>query len=454
MARLLYATLALFARCIDLMNKPDPTLPDTSWTAYSRRQVLAGVTGAAALSLAKPAASAGEMPLSSTELWTWARAQQVINPKLAYLDTATIGPNLRVALAVGYRAEEAFSTDVGAYLNTRLSAAVVRGLAERAAGWMDCAADEICFTTGATEALNIVANGLDLAPGDEVLTTTHEHPAALAPWLLQAKRRGIVIKQVPLPSPLTGPEQALGLLAGAVTERTRVLAFCHVQSTDGAVLPVRELCAFARQRNILSVVDGALAFGAFKFSLRELDCDFYAASLHKWLNGPYGSGVLYVRGEQLERLWPLSTRAAEDSNFMADWPRTLRKFGTSFPYFGPRYQALEAALNLQEQIGRERIEARIRELAIYAKLRLQQLPAVELLTPSHPAMWSAVMSFRLPNVDAVDLAARLTREDNVVVQALTRPSTGFTALRVSLHIYNSHDDIERLLLGIRRRLRS
>lgn len=419
--------------------------------AFSRRHLLAGFAAGAAFPLASSSAG-GEPPVSSTALWTWARAQQVINPRLAYLDTASVGPTLRSVLVAQYRAEEAFSTDVRAYMAARSVA--VRGLVERMARWLSCEADELCFTTGATEALNIIANGLDLAAGDEVVTTVHEHDAALAPWLQQAKRRGIVVKQVPLPSPLTGPEQALGLMAGAVTERTKVMAFSHIQPSDGAVLPVRELCSFARQRKIFSVVDGALAFGAAQYSLRDLGCDFYAASLHKWVNGPYGGGLLYVRSEQIDALWPLSTASSEDNAAVLPqhWPRALRKFGVSFRYFGPQQQGLEAALTLQEQIGRERVEYRIRELAIYAKLRLQQLRSVEILTPAHPAMWGGIMSFKVPTANVAELAATLAREDNVIVQPIASSRLPFTALRASFHIYNSHDDIERLLRGVQRRL--
>lgn len=439
-------------RRVENMTDNHDSTPDDR--AYSRRRLLAGLAAGAALPAALNSTAAGaEPPVSSAALWNWARAQQVINPRLAYLDTASIGPALRSVLVAQYRAEETFNTDVRAYLTAR--AAAVPALAERIARWLNCAADELCFTTGATEALNIVANGLELAAGDEIVTTVHEHDAALAPWLQQSKRRGIVVKQVPLPSPLTGPEQALGLMAGAVTERTKVMAFCHIQPTDGAVLPVRELCSFARQRKIFSVVDGALACGAAQYSLRELGCDFYAASLHKWMNGPYGGGLLYVRSELIDQLWPLSTRNTDDATAATpqqNWPRALRKFGTSFRYFGPQYQGLEAALTLQEQIGRERVEYRIRELAIYAKLRLQPLRGVEILTPAHPAMWGGIMSFKVPTANVAELATALAREDNVIVQSVASSRLPFTALRTSFHIYNSHDDIERLLRGLQRRL--
>jgi selenocysteine lyase/cysteine desulfurase len=390
----------------------------------------------------------------------------VLDTGLTYLDTGSLGPALRVAMVAEYRARENANFDPIAYWQTRLSSQSINALLTRLGAFVGCAADEIALTSGATEALNLVSNGLDLAPGDEILTTSHEHPAALYAWLLQAQRKGIVVNQVPLPSPLTGPEQPLGLIAAQVTPRTRVLAFSHIQYTDGAMLPVKELCAFARQRNIVSVVDGAQALGAAQLSLHEFGCDFYAASLHKWLAAPYGMGLLYVRREMLNAVAPLWVdtptgwrdkdrfdRASSDDDARATWPATLRKLGSGFRYQGPLLNALEATLDIHERIGRERIEARVRELAIYARLRLQQLHGVELLTPSHPSMWNGIMSLRPRTTTSAALANALLRDNRVATRAIAHPDIGLDALRICLHIFNSHDDVERLLQALSRQLR-
>jgi selenocysteine lyase/cysteine desulfurase len=150
-----------------------------------------------------------------------------------------------------------------------------------------------------------------------------------------------------------------------------------------------------------------------------------------------------VHPAQLDQLWPLNTAIQEENS--AEWPKTLVKLGSAYKYFAPRWQALDTALNLQEQIGRERIETRLRELAIYVKLRLQ--PKMELLTPAHAAMWGPVMSFRV-GANSEELAATLAREHDIVVGAVRRDD--LNALRISLHIYNSHEDIERILQALQR----
>lgn len=427
----------------------------------TRRDLLAAAAGiASATALGSAAAQpVPELPTSSRELWQWLGTQPVLEPRIAYLDAATSGPTVRAAMAAEYRAREIQSFNVAWVGETERWIEESRRLAGRYATFVGCDPDEITFTRGAGEALSMVAGGLDLSAGDEIITTAQEHPAALSPWLFLARRHGVVVKQITLPRPLEGPEQALGLFAGAVTERTKVLLFSHVQYSDGAVLPVRDLCQFARQRNIVSVIDGAQALGMLDFNLRDLDCDFYAACFHKWVAGCHGTGMLYVRREMLERLWPTEPRNIEASPPVAfpapapgqaDVPSALRRLGSQVPYLWPALKGSEAALDLHQRIGRTRIEARIRELAIYARLRAQQIEGVELLTPARPGLWAGILTFGIPGSAARETAARLAKS-RIFVRPMERPDRPEGALRVSLNIFNSHDDVEKLMQGLTRK---
>jgi selenocysteine lyase/cysteine desulfurase len=430
----------------------------------NRRELLATLGAAAALG--NRAEAAAELPISNRELWSWVRAQQVLEPTVTYLDTAGIGPGLRSALATEYRQLEQFSTDVETYQRTYLSPSALTALTKRLAALLGCQHDEVSITQGATEALSLIANGLLLSPGDEVVVTSHAHGSAIYPWLLQAQRRGVVVKQVAFPSPLLGPEQPLGLIASAITDKTRAIAISHVQYTDGAVLPVAEICAFARQRNILTVVDGAQACGSLNVSVGQLGCDFYAASLHKWLNGPHGLGLLYVRRQLIGALapseadsnlgWNVLNRygqaSIDDETQRAAWPATLAKFGCNTRFLGPKLKALESVLDFREQLGADRIEARIRELAIYARLRLQPLNSFEILTPVQPGMWGGILSLRPKRGTSLEITQRLKRDHRIAASAIVRPAyetvPEFSAVRVSLHIFNSHDDVDRLVRAV------
>ena len=420
------------------MNDPIAASQDDSdrGAVLSRRELLAatlGVTGTASLGTPASAMAQGiEPPASSRELWQWVRTQPVLDMQIAYLDSATIAPTWRVSMAAEYRARESQSFDLATVSADDRWIAETRRLAARFAAFSGCDADEIVFTHGAGEALSCVANGLDLVAGDEVITTSQEHPAALSPWLFLARRRGVIVKRLELPSPLTGPEQVLGLFAGAVTPRTRVFAFSHIQYGDGALLPVKELAQFARQRNIFSVVDGAQALGMLDLNLRDLGCDFYGANFHKWLGGCHGSGMLYVRREMLDRLWPNQPRGIDasppifvpaESVGQVGVPAALHKLGNLVPHLWPALRGGEAALDMHAQLNRPRIEARVRELAIYARLRLQQIKAIELMTPGRPGLWAGILTVRVPGRPAAGLVDALARNHRVRVRRLDWPGT-------------------------------
>jgi selenocysteine lyase/cysteine desulfurase len=364
-------------------------------------------------------------------------------------------------MANEYRAREIQSSQIASLSRGDRWVQESNRMAARVGTFCGCEADEVLFTQGAGEALGKVANGLDLAASDEILTTTLEHPAALSPWLVLARRRGIVVKQITLPSPMNGPEDVLGAFAGAVTERTKVLCFSHVNYADGALLPVKDLCQFARQRNLLTVVDGAQALGMIEVDLHDLGCDFYAASFHKWLGGSHGTGFLYVRREMLDRLWPTTPRGLDASPAIAFPSQSvanegvsaaLHKFGNVVPTLWPALRGAEVAMDLHQHINRARIEARVRELTIYARLRLQQLPGIEILTPARPGSWGGLLAARFADRTAESLAGTLQRNQRVFVSHLAWPGSEQGALRVSLHMFNTHEEIERLFEGLRQQL--
>ncbi|MET0534299.1 MAG: aminotransferase class V-fold PLP-dependent enzyme [Steroidobacter sp.] len=401
------------------------------------------------------------MPSTSKELWQWFRTQPVLDLQRTYLDVAGAGPTLRAAMAAEYRVRDSQSLNIAAMADGQWSAESTR-MATAFASFVGCDADEVLFTRGTGEALATVAFGLDLNAGDEVLTTNREHPAALSPWLILARRRGIVVKQIELPAPMEGPEQALGLFAGAVTARTKVLAFSHIQYADGTVLPVADLCQFARQRNLISVVDGAQALGMLDFRVRDLGCDFYGTSFHKWLGGSIGTGMLYARREMLDRVWPIQPRGIDSSppvitptqsNGHMGVPAALHKLGNIVPLAWAQLRGAEVALEFHQQVLRSRIEARIRELAIYARLRLQQLPGVDLLTPGRPGLWGGILAFHVPGRSASDIALGLVRGHRVFVRDMQWPGKSEGAVRISLHAFNTHDEVDKLFQGLQQVLR-
>lgn len=422
-------------------------------------------TGAALLAAQVPAQ---EFPTSSRELWQQLRMQLLVESGLTWLDTAGLAPSLRAVLIEEYRQREALSANGARYVSERCDGPALQLALGAVAQFVGAAADDLWITSGATQALSSVAAGLDFTAGDEILTTTHDHPAAVYPWLLQAKRRGLKVVQIPLASPVAAPAEIVEAFSAAITERTRVLCFSHVQYTDGSVLPVRELCALARGRNILTVVDGAQALGMIPLELRTLGCDFYAASLHKWLNGPAGTGLLVFGEGARFRLWPAGaadqaewealdrTGATEGAPLQpqrAGWPASLRRFSFEIPYSAPLLHSIAPAIALQQEIGQPRIAARIRELAWYLRLELQRSNGVRVLTPSHPEMWAGIVSFQVPGIEQGALVTALGAQERIAVGRIQHTASGFDAIRVSPHVYNDYSDLDRFVAALRRRMR-
>jgi selenocysteine lyase/cysteine desulfurase len=428
----------------------------------SRRDFL-GVLGTGSL---LPAMAAGQtfasvdVPAVSRDLWAWLRAQLVLEPGLGWLDTAAFGPALRAVMAQGFRTRERQSEDFAGYQAAASSPDAVRRRLADLAGFLGAGADDLAFTSGAGEGLNVVAHGLDLQPGDEVITTSHDRAAAVYPWLLEAKRRGIRVVQVPQAGVPASPDVVIGRFVTAFSPRTKVLAFAHVQATDGTVMPVRELCALARDKGVFTVVDGAIAPGMLDFRIADLGCDAYAASCHHWMNAPYGTGVLFLKREARARVWPLAVDEpsgweSHDRSGVplpaSGVPETQAKYGALSRCRAPDLQGIGLAIELQQAVNRSRITSRILELASFARQQLATLSGLEVLTPAHPALSAGIVSVRLAGRDHAALVKSLADEDRVVVGHVAQ-GAGFEAIRISLHASNDYDEIDRCVNSLRRRI--
>jgi isopenicillin-N epimerase len=437
-------------------------------TEFVSRRTLIAALGAGTLAPAAVGAQgfySGTPPPASTELWNWTRAQLVLDPQAVWLDTASFGPTLRAAMVTEYRRLEQRSQSFRRYQQQALSADALRRMLTRAATFLGTQPDDLAFTTGSTDALNLVARGIDLAPGDEVLTTTHDHPAAVYPWLMEARRRGIKVVQLPQRGVNANPSEIVGRFAAAVSPRTRVVSIAHVQYTDGTVMPVREICTLARQNGALSIVDGAQAPGMLDFRIDQLGCDCYATSFHKWVSAPYGTGALYVRREARARIWPLVVErpAGWDSTdrfgttplplqeARSGWPETQARFGQMSRLSGPTLESVEVALDFQRAVSPARVSARIRDLAMYLRLKLGAISGVQVLSPTHASLSSGIVSIAATGRNHGEIAESMARDDGIFVAHVAH-GDAFDALRASVHAHNTHAELERFVAALQRRL--
>src|SRR5919108_1058916 len=287
---------------------------------------------------------------SAAELWELVRNAFLIPRDRIYLNVGTLGvqPRVVVDAVIEHTRRVAMSYPPAVQWET-LKQHVAELLNGDAAGFV--------FPRNTTEAMNFVANGLELGAGDEVLTTNHEHIGGLCCWQLLAARRRIALRQLELPAPAASAAELVDVFRRALSRRTRVVSVSHVTFTNGTVMPVREISALCRDRGMICVVDGAHPPGMMRVDLRAIDPDFYASSPHKWLCAPQGTGLLYLREPWRTRLWP--TLASGDWNNVQLGAHRLNHLGT---FDESRLAGLDAAILFQQTIGVDRIEARVREL--------------------------------------------------------------------------------------------
>jgi isopenicillin-N epimerase len=293
--------------------------------------------------------------------------------------------------------------------------------------------EEIAITRNASESLETVQLGLDLKPGDEVLTTTHDYPRMITTWRQRERRDGIVLKTVTFPFPPKSLDELYDVFEKAVTPRTKVILMCHVTNLTGQIFPVARVCRMARERGIETIVDGAHAFAHFPFRHADLDCDYYGTSLHKWLFAPHGTGFLYVRKAKIPKVWPLmAADATQDAN--------IRKFEEIGTHPAANHNAIAEALVFHRGIGAERKAERLRYLRDRWMRRLAGQPKVRIHTSFDPAMGCAIGNVQIEGVDTRKLAAHLFDRRRIIVVPIVHPE--FEGLRVTPCVYTTLEEVD------------
>jgi isopenicillin-N epimerase len=289
--------------------------------------------------------------------------------------------------------------------------------------------DEIAILRNATEANNAVCNGLDLQSGDEAILTDQEHPGCFGCWQQKQARFGIKIVTVKLPVPPSSDQEIVDVFAQAISPRTRILVFSHITTATGVILPVKKICALAREKGLLTHVDGAHAVGQIALDLRDLGCDFYASSPHKWLMSPKGTGLLYVREPLQRQLW-VNVVSGEWKNYDAKAYR-FENLGTSNLSI---MVGLKAALDFYATIGAERIYARIHQNAGRIHELVASYPQLAFANASRDPYYGGLVSFSNTRGDLAKVADQCARRN-------IRIAGGAARMRIATHIFTQQTEI-------------
>jgi selenocysteine lyase/cysteine desulfurase len=393
----------------------------------------------------EPFAPAQDAP--DAAVFAGVRREFLIPDGVAYCNTGTLGASPREVMDALVGGLTKLERELAAWPYEQADGEPLTGyqpltpFREAVGTFINATADEIALTQNATMGMNFTCHGLDLAKGDEVVSTDQEHGGGISSWRLRSRRDGLVVKELAiLPALEGGPAAVVKLFADAMTPRTRVLMVSHITSGFGIALPVRELCALARERGALSIVDGAQAVGQIQVDVRQLGCDAYAGSPHKWLLAPKGTGFLFIRRGAQDRFW--TTLASQSWDDRSRGAFRFMQYGTGSL---PVVDGLMASLRFFDRLGMARVERWNAMLTKRLRDGLAAIPKARLTSPADPRFAAAITTFRVEGVKAKALQDALWAR-----KVRVRAQNDQRGVRLSAHLYNSPADIDTVLDVVRR----
>ena len=391
----------------------------------------------------KPVRISNPLFSNGTVDWKTIRSQFRMPPELTVLNAANLCPSPASVLDIVYDYTQRLdSKPVPSYRTAMLE--VKENTRQQLAKYLRVTPKEILITRNTSESNNWVSNGLDLRADDEVVIFSDNHPSNNEAWKERGKRFGFTVNEVPPLNPHPGFDYYLEEFEKALTPRTRVLAFTHLSNTVGDLFPAKELCSMAREKRIITLIDGAQSLGLLDVDLSDIQPDFYSGSAHKWPCGPKETGVLYVNKDTRKRFWPSIYSAYKGRQGMAQTHEGLGQRDT------PAIHAFGQQIEFLRKVGQKKIEERSGNLATQIIEELQKTKGVYIYTSNERALRSAVVTFRPANLEPTKVVKAL-EEDGIVAANLG--GKDWAGVRFSPHFYNSNSDVEKAVAAIRRYLR-
>ncbi len=413
----------------------------------NKRQFLKNLTGIAAISsldlatFAQPSQHISAATLAQDEaFWQQIRTAYTLPKDFIHLENGYYSMASNEVLEKYQAHIRAVNAVSSYYMRTRQfdDKLMVR---KQLADLLGCSVAEVIITRNTTESLDTIIAGFDWKAGDEAIMAEHDYGAMLDMFKLQAKRYGLVNKMVRVPLHPSSDEEIVALYENAITPNTRLLMVCHVINITGQILPIKKITAMAHRHGVEVMVDGAHAFGQLQFKIEDLGgCDYYGTSLHKWLGNPLGAGLLYVRKDNIKKLWQLFG----DMGFGDDDIRKLNHTGT---HPVATDLALQDAIAFHQKIGIERKQERLRYLQQYWTQQVRNIPKVIVNTPSESKRTCAIANVGIEGIAPADLAKILMQEFKIFTVAIAY--AGVFGVRVTPHVFTSLQELDTLVVALK-----
>ena len=384
------------------------------------------------------AALSPEQTASDEDYWSIIQQGYTVNPNIINLNNGGVSPAPRIVQEAVERFNK-LSNEAPSYYMWRILDQGREPLRYKLAVLAGCSPDEIAINRNATEALNTIIFGLDLKAGDEVIGTKQDYPNMIQAWRQRAQREGIVYTQISFDFPVENDDTIVAAFEKAITPKTKILHLTHIINWVGQILPVKKIARMAHQRGIEVIVDGAHSFGLLDFKIPDLECDYFGTSLHKFLSAPVGSGMLWIKKEKIEKIWPLVCN---------DKPRSpdIRKFETIGTRSFPIEQGIGEAINFHNAIGSKRKEERIRYLKNYWAGRAKEIPGVKIHTSFNPAYACGICGVSIDGMTPAQLDQALFNTYKIHTVGIVWEN--ISCVRVTPHVYTKIQDLDKLVYAL------
>jgi len=370
----------------------------------------------------------------------WSVIQQAftVNPSIINLNNGGVSPSPRVVQEAVERYNK-LSNEGPSYYMWRILDQGREPLRQKLADLAGCDPEEIAINRNSTESLNTVIFGLNLKPGDEVIGTKQDYPNMINAWRQREMRDGIKYKQISFNYPIENDEEIVEGYKNAITDKTKIIHITHIVNWVGQILPVRKIARMAHEHGIEVICDSAHAFALLDFTIPELEVDYWGTSLHKFLSAPIGSGMMWIKKEKIEKIWPL---VCNDKPHSAD----IRKFETLGTRSFPIEQGIGEAVNFQNAIGNKRKEERIRYLKNYWAERVKEVPRVKINTSLKSAYSCSICGISIDGMTPGELDAALFNDYKIHTVGIVWEN--ISCVRITPHVYTKIKDLDKLVKAI------
>ena len=380
-------------------------------------------------------------PEEEIAFWRSVREQFYLKDDVTYLQGGTVGPSPRPVIEHVISLLREFESDPLHNQREALLGPIIEEGRKKLAALVGTEPERVALVTNTTMGMNIPVHALPLEAGKEILMSSQEYGSIRAMWEYMAQEKGMRIRNVLLPMLPGSPDEVVDAFAEGIGSRTQVMVFSHVYCSSGLVTPVKALCRLAHDHGALAIVDGAHAIGMVPVDITDFGCDFYTSSCHKWLLAPKGVGMAYIP-ESLEHSRPATL------GFGLKQEGGAARFDVAGTRDLTHFAGLGKAIDFQAEIGwKEKIRPYCLGLAAYLKRRvLEQFSTARLTIPTDPEQSGFMTTFTIPGIDHGKAAERLWREYRIESVSVNVGET--PAFRISTHLYNSHDDIDRFVSSL------